>query len=276
MTNDWTISAASMAAMAGVGLFTLLFPLILAVLFWRRRGGRWRFFLLGCVVFPLFALTLEGSINRAVLYGPAGAVIAGNIWLYGLFGGLMAGVFEECGRYAAFRLGRRWTRGPQDALMYGAGHGGIEAVLLVGSAMLNSFLIAQALNRGGISGVEALMGVPLTEAGMASLEQMASIPAALYLVSGVERLFAMVIHISLSVLVYTAAVRRERWYWFPAAIGLHALVDFAAVVTSPVSTLLTEVLAAVLAVGLALLARRVYLEEKAETLLTFHQGEGVS
>ena len=120
------------------------------------------------------------------------------------------------------------------------------------------------------------MGVPLTEAGMASLEQMASIPAALYLVSGVERLFAMVIHISLSVLVYTAAVRRERWYWFPAAIGLHALVDFAAVVTSPVSTLLTEVLAAVLAVGLALLARRVYLEEKAETLLTFHQGEGVS
>ena len=160
--------------------------------------------------------------------------------------------------------------------MYGAGHGGIEAVLLVGSAMLNSFLIAQALNRGGISGVEALMGVPLTEAGMASLEQMASIPAALYLVSGVERLFAMVIHISLSVLVYTAAVRRERWYWFPAAIGLHALVDFAAVVTSPVSTLLTEVLAAVLAVGLALLARRVYLEEKAETLLTFHQGEGVS
>ena len=31
-----------------------------------------------------------------------------------------------------------------------------------------------------------------------------------------------------------------------------------------------------LAVGLALLARRVYLEEKAETLLTFHQGEGVS
>lgn len=63
-----------MVVMALVGLFTVVFPLGLGLVFWRKFGGRWRFFLLGCVVFPLFALTLEGSVNRAVLYGPMGAL----------------------------------------------------------------------------------------------------------------------------------------------------------------------------------------------------------
>ena len=125
MPESWNVSYAAMAVMALVGLFTVVFPLGLGLVFWRRCGGRWRFFLLGCVIFPLFALTLEGGVNRAVLYGPIGDTITGNLWLYALFGGAMAGIFEECGRWAAFRLTRRWSRGPEDALMYGAGHGGV-------------------------------------------------------------------------------------------------------------------------------------------------------
>ena len=70
MPESWNVSYAAMAVMALVGLFTVVFPLGLGLVFWRRCGGRWRFFLLGCVIFPLFALTLEGGVNRAVLYGP--------------------------------------------------------------------------------------------------------------------------------------------------------------------------------------------------------------
>ena len=158
MPESWNVSYAAMAVMALVGLFTVVFPLGLGLVFWRKFGGRWRFFLLGCVIFPLFALTLEGGVNRAVLYGPIGDTITGNLWLYALFGGAMAGIFEECGRWAAFRLTRRWSRGPEDALMYGAGHGGIEAALLAGSMMLNNLLVSMALNQDGLAGVEALMG----------------------------------------------------------------------------------------------------------------------
>ena len=145
MPESWNVSFAAMAVMALVGLFTVVFPLGLALVFWRRCGGRWRFFLLGCVVFPLFAMTLEGSVNRAVLYGPMGDAVTGNLALYALFGGAMAGIFEETGRLAAFSLARRWSRGPGDALLYGAGHGGIEAALLAGSMMLNNLLVALAL-----------------------------------------------------------------------------------------------------------------------------------
>ena len=227
--------------------------------FWRRCGGRWRFFLLGCVIFPLFAMTLEGSINRAVLYGPIGDTITGNLWLYALFGGAMAGIFEECGRWAAFRLTRRWSRGPEDALMYGAGHGGIEAALLAGSMMLNNLLVSMALNQDGLAGVEALMGTgPLSDAQIATLVPLVTAPAGMYLWSGFERVVAIAIHLSLSVLVY-AAVRNRSWKGLVLAILLHAGVDACAILTSawlPIAGV--ELAALVWAVGLVPLARRAY------------------
>ena len=52
MPESWNVSYAAMAVMALVGLFTVVFPLGLGLVFWRKFGGRWRFFLLGCVIFP--------------------------------------------------------------------------------------------------------------------------------------------------------------------------------------------------------------------------------
>lgn len=259
MPESWNVSSAAMAVMALVGLFTVVFPLGLGLVFRRKFGGRWRFFLLGCVVFPLFALTLEGSVNRAVLYGPMGGAVTGNLWLYALFGGAMAGIFEECGRWAAFRLTRRWSRGPEDALMYGAGHGGIEAALLAGSMMLNNLLVSVALNQDGLAGVEALMGTgPLSDAQIATLVPLVTAPAGMYLWSGFERVVAIAIHLSLSVLVY-AAVGNRSWKGLVLAILLHAGVDACAILTSawlPIAGV--ELAALIWAVGLVLLARRTY------------------
>ena len=140
--------------MALVGLFTLAPPLGLGIFFWRKSKGRWRFFLIGCIIFPVFVLILERTAHSLLLYGAPGAVLQGNIWLYAFYAGLMAGVFEECGRWLAFKLSLRWSRGPGDALMYGAGHGGIEAILLAGMTMLSNITLALALNRGGLEAVD--------------------------------------------------------------------------------------------------------------------------
>ena len=52
----------------------------------------------------LFALILEPVLHNLVLGSAAGAAIQENILLYGLYGGLAAGVFEETGRLMAFRF----------------------------------------------------------------------------------------------------------------------------------------------------------------------------
>lgn len=262
MENNLTVSSAAMAAMALAGVFTVILPLGLGLFFRRRTGGRWRFFLLGCVIFPVFALVLEQQAHRVLLYGALGPALQGNIWLYALYAGLMAGVFEECGRWLAFRCMPGQSRGPGDALMYGAGHGGIEAVLLAGMTMLNNIVISLALNRGGLEGVEELLG-PIPEASMAAIQSMAAAPAGLYFWTAFERLCAVELHIALSVLVYAAVSRKGGWYLFPAAILIHTLVDIAAVVSSaflPVAA--TEGITALLTLGVIFLARKIYLAEK--------------
>lgn len=265
MESNLVVSQAAIMAMALAGVFTAVLPLGLGIFFWKKAGGRWRFFFLGCAVFPVFALVLEQQGHGLLLGGALGPALQGNLWLYALYAGLMAGVFEECGRWLAFRFSLRWSRGPEDALMYGAGHGGIEAVLLAGMTMVNNIVISLALNRGGLEAVESFMG-PIPEAGMAAIQGMASTPAGLYFWTAFERLSAVGLHIALSVLVYTAVRDRGKWYWFPGAILIHALVDMAAVLTNAVFPIaVTEGTVALLTLGVIFLARKIYLGEKQKT-----------
>ena len=66
--------------------------------------------------------------------------------------------------------------------------------------------------------------------------------------------------------MYTAVRKRGEWYWFPAAILIHTLVDMAAVLTNalfPVAV--TEGTTALLTLGVIFLARKIYLDEKQKT-----------
>ena len=58
-------------------------------------------------------MVLERIFHFLVLQSGAGTVIQGNIWLYALYGGLAAGIFEETGRFLAFRF---VLRGRQDRI----------------------------------------------------------------------------------------------------------------------------------------------------------------
>ena len=64
---------------------------------------------------------------------------------------------------------------------------------------------------------------------MAAASQLANYPSGMILASRVERIAAVTLHISLSVLVWFAAKNAKRFWLFPLAIVLHALVDAVAV-----------------------------------------------
>lgn len=262
-----TVSSAAMICMAISCLIGFAIPIALGFYFALRKHADVLPFFVGCIVFVLFALVLERILHSIVLDSSAGAAIQGSTWLSALYGGLAAGVFEETGRYLAIRFALRRYRGKDvNALMYGAGHGGIEAALLLGLTMISNLALAAVINTGRTELVTAqLSGSDLTQI-QASFAALAQTPAWTFLLGAAERISAVILQMALSVLVWFS-VKRGRVLLFVLAIVLHAAVDGASVVlASRISSyVLLEALILVMSLLAAGAARIVWKYEKKET-----------
>lgn len=249
--------------MLGLNIFLgLAIPVGLFVWCRVRFRGSMIPFWVGCGTFILFAMGLEQIVHQVVLLGlPIGAVIQGNPWLYALYGGLMAGLFEETGRFCAMKLIKRRHNRPATALIYGAGHGGIEVLLVLGTSMINYLVYAILANQGQLS---VLLTPSLPEASrealMGIVQNLAEGSPWLLLLSPLERISAVILHMSLSVFVWKAATKPGRFPLFFAAIALHALMDAIAVILSSFGLPVLAIEGIILAFALAVagMAKRIY------------------
>ena len=236
------------AAIVFTGLLTPALPLGL-MLWYHRKGGRWSAFWVGAGTFIVFALVLEQALHALVLGSPLGGAIQGNIWLYGLYGGLAAGLFEETGRLIAFRSLLKKHTAPATALAYGAGHGGAEAVLVVGAAMLNNLLVLLLAGSGAVT----------DPAVLSAAETVAAVPVWTFLWTALERVLAVALHVSNSVLVFAAARRPGKGWLYLAAVLLHTGANFLAVtLNAKAGIAAAEAATAAVAVLAACLAGIVY------------------
>lgn len=216
MVPTLSILFMAVSAIISIGLPILLY------LYWRKRYAlRLVPALVGAVAFTLFALVLEQQLHMLVLRPDAegGIALRNNPFLYVLYGTLAAGVFEETARFASFSLLRRKHKGFGTALSYGIGHGGIESILVCGVTMIANIAFSMTLNANG---PESLSSLPQSAAAINALQSSAP---TLFLFGGLERVLALTMQISLSVLVFYAVYASGKRWLYPAAIALHALID---------------------------------------------------
>jgi uncharacterized membrane protein YhfC len=218
--------------MAIAALMGIVIPVALFLVFRKKYKADVAPFFIGCAVFIVFALLLEGTTNFLIFQSGMGKAIQSNIWLYAIFGGLMAGFFEETGRYTAFKTVLKKKRGnDRNALMYGAGHGGFEAFYILFVSMVSYIVMATMLNAGMY---DKLTASAANEAALQALNAtfaaLSSTAPAAFLMSIVERVAAAAFQISCSVLVWVAAKDGKRFLLYPLAILLHALLDAVAVI----------------------------------------------
>ena len=143
--------------------------------------------------------------------------------LYALFLGLSAGSFEGVARYLSFRFWAKEARSWGTGLMVGAGHGGIEAILLGVLGLIN-FTILLGLREGHFQGI--LASVPPDQLYLVDeqISALFGIPASMALLGAVERVFALLLHLSASLLVMQTFVHGQ-WRWLAAGILWHAAID---------------------------------------------------
>lgn len=240
----------------------VLIPVIIMVFFKKKYKAYIKSFLAGCATMFLFAMVLEQLVHSVVLGSAAGVVIQENIWLYALYGSLMAGLFEETGRLLTMRyVLKKEHCNTYNALMYGAGHGGFEMFMVLTIGMVNNLVYSVMINLGQAQ----MLLEPLDESSRGILQTaftaLIQTPSWQFVLSPVERLAAITAQIGLSVIVWHAAAGKTiKGRLYILAIFLHAVLDGVAVLAakSGISLILVEVYVWLTAAGIALIARIVW------------------
>lgn len=220
-----TVPAGNLAGMVFSLIVAVGVPIALCILIRKKLKADILPFFLGAGVFFLFAMLLEQLLHMAVLLhmGSISEMLKDNLWLFAIYGGLAAGVFEETGRFLCMKFLMKKSLNRANAVMYGAGHGGLEAILILGMASINNLVSAVLLNTGAFTEVLA-ENVDARQA-LEALSPLAMLPAWQFFLGGIERLMAMALQIALSLLVFQAVRERRSRYLYPVAILLHALVN---------------------------------------------------
>jgi uncharacterized membrane protein YhfC len=205
--------------------FVISFPLALGAWLHRRFRVSWLLFAAGAVTFGL-SQAVHLPLNEGVfaLIGEPGALPA---WTTALILGLTAGLCEETARYAAYRWVLRDVRRWCEALMFGTGHGGIEAIIFVGLVVGVTLLNMTALQGADLEawGLSAGQAAQLQRQLDVYWGQAWTTP----LLAAAERLFSITFHVGMAVLVLQAVTRRRPGYWL-LAIGLHTASNALAVI----------------------------------------------
>jgi len=196
-------------------------PIALFFAFRKKYGLKIVPMLVGAAAFIVFAMVLEQLLHYFVLRpGPDGSIaLRSNPLLYMLYGCFAAGIFEETARLLSFTLLKRKYRGIGVGLSYGIGHGGFESAVMVGVTLISSVVLSLMYNAGTIDA----LGLPAQ-----TVEQLAAakdMNPFLLLAGGFERICAVVIQISLSLIVWHAVARKDKRWLYPVAILLHAAID---------------------------------------------------
>lgn len=239
-------------------LLMIALPILLGVGLTRRYRLDWSLFGWGALTFlvsqvmhiPFNQLLLEPVlVDVGFPIKPVGLAVGA------LLLGLSAGLFEEFARYLFLRRWVRAARTWQTGLLYGAGHGGFEAVLL-GALAMYAFIQAVALRDADLTLVLEPAQIAMAHA---QLEAYWTMQPGVALLGALERIFALLIQMSASLMVVLSVVR-SRWIWLAAAILWHAAVDgFAVYLLQRFDVYTAEVsvfVMALLAVAFMVLARK--------------------
>lgn len=240
-------------------------PLGLYIFLRRKYMCDRRVFLAGCSTMVAFGLIVDLLVSNVFLPSPAGQFIYTRPWLYGLFSGLVVGLIHEPGRYLCIRLflkEERWN--DNNALMFGAGYGGMEALAGVLLGSLGNLIVGLMVFRGQ----HAFFLEGFTEEGLAeakqTLDTLCNTSVYGYLMLSVGRCLSAASQMGLSILVWFAVKEKESaWKYLGMAMGMHMLLKAGTGILGGYvsSELLTQLLNAIITAGILYVAYRVWDRE---------------
>jgi len=246
------------------GLLCILFPLFLLFVVSKKANrvivpavaGLMGFFVMQIIIrLPLIQLTLP-KYSWYVNLSPV---------LLALFLAFTAGLFETVGRYWSMKLFMKNDTRFSAGIAHGIGHGGVEAVLLVGFNFILYGFLGILINQGVFEQFGEINGFQEFEL----LETvLTTTPWYDFLWGVFERILTIIVHIGLSVIMILG-FRKNKRLFFGIVLGLHTIIDFTVVllVQKGVSIFWIEFFILLVAISMVIIIKVIYNDYKNKPLL---------
>ena len=225
-----TVSLASIIGMCFTLLISFGLPIGLLLYAMNKLKAKMISFWIGAATFVVFALVLEQLLHIGMI-NQFGEALTGNILIKAIYGGLAAGIFEEVGRFISMKLFMKRLLNKENAFMYGVGHGGIEAMIIVGLTTVSNLISAYMINTGLMEKSLELFDSDIKQQTIDQLTVLWTTSPVDFYMAGVERVVAITLHLSLSYIVYRA-VKDGKIQLLFLSIALHAFADFVTVLVA--------------------------------------------
>ena len=238
------ISALTILACIVSLLVSLVLPVVIAIAFsvkWKKQGiaSAW---LLGAAGFFVTQILIRLPILTALQGQSWFAAFAGNhLFLYAFSLAFTAGLFELAGRFAVAKIMHR-NLTCRRSLAAGLGHGGIEAILLVGITYVNNLIYIFMINSGSFDALlaqSAAMGIDVSQLELIRTQFLTTSPV-VFLLAGLERLLAMTAHVGMSMLVCYGVAHKKVLPCIALCLGIHTFIDLTAGISLLAGSVLSQ------------------------------------
>lgn len=228
------VSTATILCITFTLLVSLVLPAAVLILFaakYKKQGIVSSWFL-GAAGFFVTQILIRVPILTALQSQPWFLTFSQqHLFLYAFSLAFTAGLFELAGRFAVAKLMKNRTY--RCSLAAGLGHGGIEAMVIVGVAMINNLAYVAMINSGTFDTVlaeTAALGVDVSQLELVKAQLIATSPA-LFLLSGFERILCMISHAAMSMLVCYGIAHKKALRCTLVCLGIHVFMDLTAGLT---------------------------------------------
>ncbi len=237
------VSGASFAAMITTLFLSAVLPVVILIMFAlvRRKKGVVPAWLLGAAGFFVMQVIIRLPIVSLLSAIPSFAVFVEKFYvLYCFILALTAALFEVVARFGVAKILQK-NINPEKGLAAGLGHGGIEAIVIIGMSYVSNLINAIMINAGMydtlIKEVAAVKDGAVVAAQLtAAKEVMITTASSLFLLAGYERVLTMIFHAAMSLLVCWLVYKRKAIWGVLIAFLLHFAVDFISPVIQGLAT----------------------------------------
>lgn len=246
------VSTLSIICMVITLLLSLVLPIAIFVWYGLKQKKKevWIAGVFGTGGFALMQLGIRLPIVNTISAIPAFLSWAENNYIWYCFVlAFTAGLFEVVARYGGAKIlyhSKSMTKELtfESGVMAGIGHGGIEAVALIGATYINNLLFSVMINSGIWDKFMATIQEAAVQTGDSTIyEAYASVgplltdtPWYMYMAAGYERVLTMAAHTAMTLIVFYFVAKKKDVKGVVIALIIHTLLDFFVVLISGLST----------------------------------------